>query len=61
MDALDRRPDRRRIRRRLITGVYYAVGDGNTSLWSYAGGTWTEVARQYAVDPVGGGRSLQSE
>ena len=27
------------------TGVYYAVGDGNSSLWSYASGTWTELSR----------------
>ena len=25
------------------TGVYYAVGDSNSSLWSYANGKWTEL------------------
>ena len=25
------------------TGVYYAVGNGNSGLWSYAGGKWTEL------------------
>ena len=39
------------------TGVYYAVGDSNSSLWSYASGKWTELLSntQYiqavAVDP----------
>ena len=39
------------------TGVYYAVGNGNTSLWSYASGTWTEILdntqsiQSVAVDP----------
>ena len=38
------------------TGVYYAVGDSNSSLWSYAGGKWTELmtgsqVEAIAVDP----------
>ena len=39
------------------TGVYYAVGSGNTSLWKYANGTWTELLdntqsiQSVAVDP----------
>jgi hypothetical protein len=28
------------------TGVYYAVGDGGTSLWSYANGVWKELLNQ---------------
>ena len=40
------------------TGVYYAVGDSNSSLWSYASGKWTELLsntqsiQAVAVDPT---------
>ena len=32
------------------TGVYYAVGDSNSSLWSYASGKWTELMTGSQVD-----------
>jgi photosystem II stability/assembly factor-like uncharacterized protein len=60
----------------LSKGVYYAIGDNNTDLWSYANGTWSKLLtntnnglRDVAVDPfnavhivvaAGGGRLTQS-
>src|SRR3984893_13723180 len=32
------------------TGVYYAVGNGNSSLWSYANGTWTELVTPSSIN-----------
>ena len=35
------------------TGVYYAVGDGNTDLWSYANDKWTELLTPSVVGKNG--------
>ena len=37
------------------TGVYYAIGDAGTDLWSFANGTWTELLTPSVV----GGNALQ--
>ena len=37
------------------TGVYYAVGDGNSGLWSYANGTWTQL-----ISGNNGGQGIQA-
>ena len=46
------------------TGVYYAVnaGYGNSSLWSYTNGTWTQLLHSDCErNSDGGSQSLQSE
>jgi hypothetical protein len=32
------------------TGVYYAVGNDNSSLWSYANGSWTELVTPSSIN-----------
>jgi photosystem II stability/assembly factor-like uncharacterized protein len=34
------------------TGIYYAVGDSNSSLWSYADGVWTELLSKTSIQAV---------
>ena len=34
------------------TGVYYAVGDSNSSLWAYANGAWTELLSNAWIEAV---------
>jgi hypothetical protein len=37
------------------TGVYYAVGNGNSGLWSYANGSWTQL-----ISGNNGGQGIQA-